>query len=165
VFLASVPNGVIDAGRAIGLTRTQVALYVILSIMLRNSLSALGTTFISLFKDTSLAATIAVQELTFRRAENQAGTCPPAFHDGYGIPELQSFSASDRARQCHAYQGAGMNRQSARAEVISWLARVGLENRAGHYPTERSGGQQQRVAIPRVLAMNPCTASCSWIMA
>jgi polar amino acid transport system permease protein len=33
--------------------------------MLRNSLPALGTTFISLFKDTSLAATIAVQELTF----------------------------------------------------------------------------------------------------
>src|SRR6266511_2014141 len=63
--LAGVPNGVIDAGRAIGLTRTRVALYVVLPIMLRNSLPALGTTFISLFKDTSLAATIAVQELTF----------------------------------------------------------------------------------------------------
>ena len=33
--------------------------------MLRNALPALGTTFISLFKDTSIAATIAVQELTF----------------------------------------------------------------------------------------------------
>jgi polar amino acid transport system permease protein len=63
--LAGVPRGVIDAGLAIGLTRSRLAIYVILPIMLRNSLPALGTTFISLFKDTSLAATIAVQELTF----------------------------------------------------------------------------------------------------
>ena len=34
--------------------------------MLRNCLPALGTTFISLFKDTSLAAAIAVPELTFQ---------------------------------------------------------------------------------------------------
>ena len=33
--------------------------------MLRNVLPALGTTFISLFKDTSIAAAIAVPELTF----------------------------------------------------------------------------------------------------
>jgi polar amino acid transport system permease protein len=63
--MAGVPHGVIDAGRAIGLTRPGIAAYVVLPIMLRNSLPALGTTFISLFKDTSLAATIAVQELTF----------------------------------------------------------------------------------------------------
>lgn len=63
--LTGVPKGVVDAGLAIGLTRMRVSLYVVLPIMLRNSLPALGTTFISLFKDTSLAATIAVQELTF----------------------------------------------------------------------------------------------------
>jgi polar amino acid transport system permease protein len=63
--LAGVPTGVTDAGRAIGLTRTNLNLYVILPIMVRNALPALGTTFISLFKDTSIAATIAVQELTF----------------------------------------------------------------------------------------------------
>ncbi len=63
--LVGVPRGVVDAGLAIGLTRSRVALYVVLPIMLRNSLPALGTTFISLFKDTSLAATIQIQELTF----------------------------------------------------------------------------------------------------
>ena len=63
--LAGVPKGVVDAGLAIGLTHARVSLYIVLPIMLRNSLPALGTTFISLFKDTSLAATIAVQELTF----------------------------------------------------------------------------------------------------
>ena len=35
------------------------------------------------------------------------------------------------------------------------LARVGLEKRAKHLPTELSGGQQQRVAIARALVTNP----------
>jgi His/Glu/Gln/Arg/opine family amino acid ABC transporter permease subunit len=63
--LAGVPQGVIDAGRSIGLGRLGLSAYVIFPIMLRNALPALGTTFISLFKDTSIAATIAVPELTY----------------------------------------------------------------------------------------------------
>lgn len=64
--LAGVPKGVVDAGRAIGLTGFQLALYVVSPIMWRNCLPALGTTFISLFKDTSLAAVIAIPELTYQ---------------------------------------------------------------------------------------------------
>ena len=35
------------------------------------------------------------------------------------------------------------------------LERMGLKDRAGHYPHQLSGGQQQRVAIARALALQP----------
>ena len=63
--LMSVPAGVVDAGRAVGLRGVHLGLLVVAPIMLRNALPALGSTFISLFKDTSIAAAIAVPELTF----------------------------------------------------------------------------------------------------
>lgn len=63
--LIAVPKGLVEAGKAVGLTRLQIAVWVVSPVMLRNVLPALGSTFISLFKDTSIAATIAVPELTF----------------------------------------------------------------------------------------------------
>ncbi|HEY9065438.1 MAG TPA: amino acid ABC transporter permease [Burkholderiaceae bacterium] len=63
--LLSVPVGLREAGQAIGLTRWQINASIVGPLMLRNALPALGSTVISLFKDTSLAAVIAVPELTF----------------------------------------------------------------------------------------------------
>jgi polar amino acid transport system permease protein len=63
--LAAVPLGLIDAGKAIGLTPWQRLIYVRLPTMLRITLPALSNTFISLFKDTSVASVIAVPELTY----------------------------------------------------------------------------------------------------
>ena len=63
--LVALPRGLREAGLAIGLTESQIKLYLILPVMFRNVLPSLGSNFISLFKDTSLAAAIAVPELTF----------------------------------------------------------------------------------------------------
>ncbi len=63
--LLSVPKGVREAGQAIGLTRMQINASIVAPLMFRNVLPSLGSTVISLFKDTSLAAAIAVPELTF----------------------------------------------------------------------------------------------------
>ena len=63
--LDAVPRGLIDAGKAIGLTPFQRLVHVRLPTMLRIALPALSNTFVSLFKDTSVASVIAVPELTY----------------------------------------------------------------------------------------------------
>lgn len=63
--LLSIPKGLPEAGLAIGLTPTQIKLSIVTPLMFRNVLPSLSSTVISLFKDTSLAAAIAVPELTF----------------------------------------------------------------------------------------------------
>ena len=63
--LDAVPRGLIEAGKAIGLTPLQRLIHVRLPAMFRIVLPSLSNTFVSLFKDTSVASVIAVPELTY----------------------------------------------------------------------------------------------------
>ncbi|TKI07743.1 amino acid ABC transporter ATP-binding protein [Martelella alba] len=49
----------------------------------------------------------------------------------------------------------GWPRDKARDKAALLLDRVGLYDKAGHFPAQLSGGQQQRVAIARALATDP----------
>jgi ABC-type polar amino acid transport system ATPase subunit len=49
----------------------------------------------------------------------------------------------------------GMSKAKATQRALELMERVGLGDKAGHYPAHLSGGQQQRVAIARALAMDP----------
>ena len=49
----------------------------------------------------------------------------------------------------------GVPKAQAEERAMVQLRKVGLEDRAGHYPSQLSGGQQQRVAIARALACEP----------
>jgi ABC-type polar amino acid transport system ATPase subunit len=49
----------------------------------------------------------------------------------------------------------GLRRADAQVRSAEALRRVGLLQRAAHYPQQLSGGQQQRVAIARALALDP----------
>lgn len=49
----------------------------------------------------------------------------------------------------------GVPKAQAEERAMAQLRKVGLEYRAGHYPSQLSGGQQQRVAIARALVNDP----------
>jgi len=66
---------------------------------------------------------------------------------------LQEFSAEENVALPMLAAGAGRAQALTRARAL--LAEVGLEDRAGHRPSELSGGEQQRTALCRGLVNRP----------
>ncbi|MFA5998409.1 MAG: amino acid ABC transporter permease [Candidatus Babeliales bacterium] len=62
--IKSVSKGQIEAAKVLGFTRRQTVFLIVLPQALRNVLPALGNEFVTLVKDSSLASTIGVYELT-----------------------------------------------------------------------------------------------------
>ena len=48
-----------------------------------------------------------------------------------------------------------LSRRQRRERVVEALERVGIEDRADHFPRQLSGGQEQRVAIARAIVTDP----------
>jgi putative ABC transport system ATP-binding protein len=70
-----------------------------------------------------------------------------------GFNLLARTSALENVELPMIYKGMPRPERVARARLA--LAKVGLEGREGHHPSQLSGGQQQRVAIARALAGSP----------
>lgn len=81
---------------------------------------------------------------------------PEARSIGVVFQDLMLFPTLDVTDNvAFGLRAAGARRASARADALRWLARVGLDDRAGASVRTLSGGEAQRVALARALAPGP----------
>ena len=66
---------------------------------------------------------------------------------------LPDFTAIENV--CLASLAANNNQKIAEQESLKIIQKVGLKDRANHYPSELSGGEMQRIAISRAIVNKP----------
>jgi len=66
---------------------------------------------------------------------------------------LPDFTAIENV--CIASLAANNNQKIAEQESLKIIQKVGLKERANHYPSELSGGEMQRIAISRAVVNKP----------
>ena len=66
---------------------------------------------------------------------------------------LPDFTAIENV--CIASLAANNNHKMAEQESLNIIQKVGLKDRANHYPSELSGGELQRIAISRAIVNKP----------
>ena len=77
------------------------------------------------------------------------------------FPQYTALKNVTLARELLAQEQPGFKEnkkkilEEIQADGRELLAKMGLSERADHYPSQLSGGQQQRVAIARALALHP----------
>lgn len=96
--ILAVPLGLIEAGKAIGLTPRQTMQHVTIPLTFRIVLPSLSNTFIGLFKDTSLASAISVRELTYGAIQVNVET--------WRVIEVYAVVAGLYLATCYALAGA-----------------------------------------------------------
>ena len=72
--ILSIRQGQANAALALGMSRAQAMWYIVLPQAVRRVLPALATTWVSLFKDTSLVSTIAVGDLSYAALQIRSET-------------------------------------------------------------------------------------------
>ncbi len=82
--IEAIPKGQYEAGQVLGLTKTQVFFKVVLMQVVKNILPPMSNEFLTLVKDTALANTIMVYEITWnaKRFMNSEGILWPLFYSG-----------------------------------------------------------------------------------
>ena len=78
----AVPKSTVEASEALGFTRSQTYLYVVLPLALRISLPSLGTNLVNLVKTTTLAYAIAVPDMLYAAAQ--------IWSDQYNVREMMT---------------------------------------------------------------------------
>ena len=91
---------------------------------------------------------VRLPEARIRAVRSQIGMCFQQFNLWPHMTALGNVSEALKTVR-------GMRKADAEQRALVQLQKVGLEARAGHYPSQLSGGQQQRVAIARALALDP----------
>ena len=96
----SIRRGQVEAAMALGMSRAQALRRVIVPQALRRVLPVLASTWVSLFKDTSLVSVIAVTELAYVAMQIRAQTLPRAGDaDGDGGDLLAARLSAGEARR------------------------------------------------------------------
>ncbi len=81
--IESIPKGQYEAGRVLGLTRIQVFFKIVLMQVVKNILPPMSNEFLTLVKDTALANTITVVEITWiAKRFTSEGLLWPLFYSG-----------------------------------------------------------------------------------
>lgn len=82
--IESIPKGQYEAGAVLGLTKTQVFFKVVLLQVIKRIIPPMGNEFLTLVKDTSLANTIMIYEITWnaKRMMNSEHILWPLFYSG-----------------------------------------------------------------------------------
>ncbi len=82
--IESIPKGQYEAGQVLGLTKSQVFFKIVLLQVIKRIIAPMGNEFLTLVKDTSLANTIMIYEITWnaKRFMNSNGILWPLFYSG-----------------------------------------------------------------------------------
>ena len=95
--------------------------------------------------------------MTFKNQSYDLSNADLRKHTGFVFQNYNLFANKTALQNVTLGLTVARNVSKEEADLIGMqmLEKVGMQDRANHYPSQLSGGQQQRVAIARALATSP----------